>query len=397
MEKVQFYEELLGIPSVKVVDVVVEPKVLQIICESKIPSQNCPNCGANTKTINQYYHREVRDLNMGIRHVFLRIKIRQFCCGNCSRFFSETLDFVDLGNTFTDRQKDYMFCLARKQSYTEVAAIVNTSPKTVERIVLATAAKIADVPQRYKLVRRLGIDEQSHKKGKKDFFCILTDLDRGIIVDILPNRKKTTLVTHFKALGTEFCSQITDVSCDYWDAYIETSKVCFPQANIILDRFHVTKLLNIPLDSFRKSLRKNNPNNSNYKQLKWILYKQYHTLSDKQLDILDAAFLDSPLLKAMYFHREQFHHILDNSSSVDEAIVSINSWVEKVQNLGTELFNSFIKTLISIKKYVANYVKNYLSNAVTEGLNNLIRSIRRTAFGMSNFDHLRLRVLAIST
>lgn len=397
MEKVQFYEELLGIPSLKVVDVLVEPKVIQIICESKIPTQNCPNCGINTKTVNQYYYREVRDLNMGIRHVFLRIKIRQFRCANCNRFFSETLDFVDLGNTFTDRQKDYMFCLARKQSYTEVAAIVDTSPKTIERIVLATAIKIADVPQRYKLVRRLGIDEQSHKKGKKDFICILTDLDRGIIVDILPNRKKTTLIAHFKGLGPNFCSQITDVSCDYWDGYIETSKACFPQANIILDRFHVTKLLNKPLDLLRRSLRKNDPNNPHYKQLKWVLYKQYHTLSDKQLDILNVAFLDSPLLKTVYFYREKFHHILDNSCSIDKAITSINIWVERVQNSGTKLFDSFVKTLISAEAYIANYVKNYLSNAVTEGLNNLIRSIRRTAFGMSNFEHLRLRVLAIST
>jgi transposase len=33
---------------------------------------------------------------------------------------------------------------------------------------------------------------------------------------------------------------------------------------------------------------------------------------------------------------------------------------------------------------------------VTEGLNNLVRSIRRCAFGMPNFQHLRLRVMAIS-
>ncbi len=57
-------------------------------------------------------------------------------------------------------------------------------------------------------------------------------------------------------------------------------------------------------------------------KLKWILYKQYHTLSDTQLDDIDAAF--------------------------------------------------------------------------TQGLNNLISSLRRTAFDMTNFKHLRLRVLAIS-
>ena len=48
------------------------------------------------------------------------------------------------------------------------------------------------------------------------------------------------------------------------------------------------------------------------------------------------------------------------------------------------------------QELVANYVTNYLSNAVTEDLSNLIRSIRRCAFGMTNFQNLRWRVLAMS-
>lgn len=43
-----------------------------------------------------------------------------------------------------------------------------------------------NIPERYRQVSRLGIDEHSHRKGKKDYLCILTDLDKGIIIDILP-------------------------------------------------------------------------------------------------------------------------------------------------------------------------------------------------------------------
>jgi transposase len=60
------------------------------------------------------------------------------------------------------------------------------------------------------------------------------------------------------------------------------------------------------------------------------------------------------------------------------------------------VFEPFIKTLKSTKTYIANYVKDFLSNAVTEGLNNLIRNVRRATFGMTNFEHLRWRTLAIS-
>jgi transposase len=369
MNKFEIYEDLLNLTSVKITDVKIESKVITIECQVKTVSEDCPNCQQTSNTVNQYYYRTLRDLNMGIRHVHLHVKMRQFYCQSCNRYYSEILDFADLNKEHTHRQTDYMFCLARKQSYTEVAAIVDISPKTVERLVLSQCEKIIDLPSRYAQVRRLGIDEHSHRKGKGDYLCILTDLDRGTILDILPNRKKETLVSHFQEIGHDFCNQITDVSCDYWDAYISTSKVCFPNARIILDRFHVTKLLNQPLDSFRKELRKTDKDNPNYKRLKWILYKQYHTLSDKQLDDLDLAFADNADIEKYYRIREDFHHILDNSSSVENALLSIQKWTDNLHQNGITLFDSFVKTLTKTKEYVANYVKDYLSNAVTEGLN----------------------------
>lgn len=49
---------------------------------------------------------------------------------------------------------------------------------------------MVDIPERYRQVIRLGIEEHTHRKNKKDYLCILTDLDKGIITGILPNRKK---------------------------------------------------------------------------------------------------------------------------------------------------------------------------------------------------------------
>jgi transposase len=396
MELLPIYEQLLNLPTVAITHVEVKPKTVLIDCQSKQKIHTCPTCGKLTSTVNQYYTRTLRDLNMGPRQVQLRVSVRQFWCKECPRYFTETLDFADLGKEHTHRQADYMFCLARKQSYTEVAAIVDTSPKTVERVVLAHCERLIDLPARYARVRRLGIDEQSHRKGKKNFFCVLTDLDRGTLLDLLPNRKKESLVAHFEKLGPAFCQQITDVSCDYWDGYIGAAQQCFPQANLILDRFHVVKLLNGALDTFRRERRRTDGDNAVFKRLKWVLYKQYHTLSDAELDDLDAAFVQSPTLKAIYWTRESFHHVLDNSTSVEQALSGLETWMTQVSRDGLSTFDKFVKTLTQTKGYIANYVRDYLSNAVTEGLNNLIRSIRRTAFGMTNFNNLRLRVLAIS-
>ena len=62
----------------------------------------------------------------------------------------------------------------------------------------------------------------------------------------------------------------------------------------------------------------------------------------------------------------------------------------------TILLHGFVKTLKIIKKYISNYVVNKLSNAVTECLNGLIKSVRRMAFVMSNYENLKLMDSAIS-
>ena len=191
-------------------------------------------------------------------------------------------------------------------------------------------------------------------------------------------------------------AQITDIPRDYRAAYITTAQTCFLQTTPILDQFHVVKWLNESGDIFRKQFRKSDQDQAHYKTLKGVLCKQYHTLSDKQLDDLDRAFTDSPTLEAVYWAGDGFPHILDTSEGVEAALVGIQNWTNALAAKGIAALDTLVKTLSKTKEYIANYVRDCLSNAVTEGFNKLIRSVRRTAFGMTNFEHLRLRVLAIS-
>jgi transposase len=138
------------------------------------------------------------------------------------------------------------------------------------------------------------------------------------------DRKKETLVAHFQSLGESFCQQITDVSCDIWSPYITTIETCFPNANLILDRFHVTKLLNESLDKMRKQLRQAHKEEKVFKKLKWVLFKQYYKLSDAELAVLADAFQACPALQKNYFLREEFHHILENNDDVDIVLTLID-------------------------------------------------------------------------
>lgn len=396
MDLNNIYGALLNLPNVSIEGLRIEKNAILIDC-SLIKSDNiCPHCGQINKVVNDTKIRTLQDLNISGREVFLSVKVRQFYCLDCDKYHTEILDFADSHKSYTHRQSKFIFLLCKKQTYKEVGAIMNLNSKTVERIVLKHSQALVNRHEAWSRVKRIGIDEQSHRKGKGSYFCILTDLDSGVILEMLPDRKKQTLVDYFQSLGEEICTRITDVSCDIWSTYIQVARQCLSQARIVLDRFHVVKLLNESLDNYRKTLRKAHKDNDIFKRLKWILYKQHHMLTDRELDDLEASFKEDPKLKAFYFKRDAFHQILDNNTDVNQAVEQIKQWIKTAKEDGLTIFDKFSKTVQKWKINVANYVKDKVTNATTEGLNNLIRVVKRFSYGMPNFEHLRLRALVIS-
>ena len=52
-----------------------------------------------------------------------------------------------------------------------------------------------------------------------------------------------------------------------------------------------------------------------------------------------------------------------------------------------------LKTFKKYMKYIENMFESNITNGVIEGLNNKIKSIKRRAFGYSNFSNFKKRVL----
>lgn len=396
MTESYFYERLLSLPEIKVDRVETHSKRIDIYCHSESGSAICPVCQKPTSITNQSYHREIRDLDISGKEVWLHISERQFVCIPCNRYFMEKFDWVDPQKSYTKRQAKWIFDLCAKQPFSEVGALVNMCHKTVERLYYSEAESQLKLKERYAQVRKLGIDELAHRKGKKDYCCVLTDLDRGIQLDILPDRKKETLIAHFQSLGLEFCQQIEVVSCDIWEPYILVARACFPQAKIVIDYFHVVRALNEALDSYRKSLRHKAPEVDSFKKLKWILFKRSDQCSDAEKQILQNAFDHSTELEEMYQLRNSFHHTFEFCNTKEQARRHIEQWLEDARFLQNKHWNKFLKTLSNWMDYILNYVELRITNAVTEGLNNVIRYLKRISFAIPNFEHMRIRVLANS-
>ncbi len=132
----------------------------------------------------------------------------------------------------------------------------------------------------------LSIDEVHAKKlSKTKFCCVLYDFMNRQIVDILDCRHKNFLIDYLSRITKKERNNVKFVSMDMWDAYRDVSKLCFPDAVIVCDSFHVIQKMGRDYTHLRVRIQ-----NRFYKQdhtkLYYKLIKKYTTFMYKNLDLL---------------------------------------------------------------------------------------------------------------
>ncbi len=102
MQEEKFYEELLGLALLQVDSVEKQSGKLIIHCSYQSQGLHCLQCGLVTAVVNQYDKRQVRDLDIsgkqrGRPAVWLHIRVPQFVCHTCHRYFTESPGWVQAG------------------------------------------------------------------------------------------------------------------------------------------------------------------------------------------------------------------------------------------------------------------------------------------------------------
>jgi len=389
------YEALLSLPELEVDRVELTPKRVDIYCHSRLGEGICPSCLSKCTRVNQTHERRVQDLAISGRKVYLHLRSRQWICDSCNRHFYESFSFVDANASMSQRYEKFIYyrCIGVDLQYVVVQE--DHCWETINRIFEKWSKKSLASVDLFAGVKAIGIDEIALYKGRKNYVCVLVNLETAQVLDLLEDRTKEYLIAYFKKLGEGFCQQIEVFSSDLWDGYVGASEACFPNADIVLDRFHFFGQLQDALDHSRKALRRKFPEVEELKSLKWTLLKPKEKLSDEEINILQTLFeLEGmEMLKEAYEAKENFRDILEQEITPEHAEAQLDLWVEHYSMLDHAYLNKFLKTFHRWKKYILNYFKDRWSNASVEGINNRIKMIKRRAFGFLKFENFRLRIL----
>ena len=383
---------LLSLSCIEVTEVVLEKGKIEIKCESILGESMCPNCLSKTSKTNQKSVKTVRDLPLLGREVYLEITVRQYVCENCNRHFNEKFDFIEEHNLMTKRMAKYLYECAKKESVEHICGRENIQWKTMQNIFEKYSNQ--DIKElRKRVVKKIGMDEFAIKKGKNNYAVVLVDLETGMVIDVLEDREKAAIIAYFKEKGQEYCDQIEVFSCDMWEGFSNAAKELFPNADVVIDRFHFFHHLNQVLDRERRRLRKKYPNEEKIKNIKWLLYKKWDNLESEEKQALLKAFRYSKELRNLYFLKNELVNIFDSEISKEAAEQICGEWIIHAQSLNNASMNIFLKTFSFWKNDVLNFFTHRVSNGIVEGINNVIKMIKRRAFGFRNFLNFRAKIM----
>lgn len=389
----EFIEALIQIPELSVTGYQIQSRAVLIFVEVQVRVGQCGTCGAITREIHQDIDRKVRHLPVAGKPCYLIFQEYQFLCRPCRHTWVGPLDFLSPNQLYTKAYEQYGAERCREHSWQRVSALENLGYDAVEGIYKRVLQR--QLAGREGLgVRVRGIDEIAQHKGHRDFVCVLSDIERGKVIEVLKSRTKAVLETYFDALLPSQRAAIAVVSIDMWEAYAEVARTKVPQAAIVVDRFHVMKNLQEKMQDARRAAQRQLPKTTRdeLKGLRWLLVRNYAELDAEERQKLQRAFEIWPELATLHGLKEEFRAFYERKNR-RTAIRALETWIAKVQQTGHKALLKFVETVRRWEQEILTYFDERITNGFVEGTNNKIKLIKRRAFGFRNFENFRYRIL----
>lgn len=349
----------------------------------------CPVCGTITSKVHDYRTQIVRDVSICGYNTILHLRKRRHVCPDCGKRFDEHIDFLPRYRQFTNRVNLQVHRQLKEcRSIKSIAKDNNMSPPTAAKLVNEIDFKTRNLPE------VLAIDEfKGNAEGEK-FQCILADPKNRRIVDVLPTRRHE-MIRHY-LLGYNNRKDVRFVVMDMTGGYRKLMKELFPQAKIIVDKYHYVRQITYAIERVRveEQKRLSGTWRRYFKKSKYLLLKDTERLTTEDRIQLENLFRISEPLRKAYALKQQFEYV-KASTSREEAAKRLSKWILDAQSSKLIDFMKVSLTYQNWSKEILNSFEYPYTNGYIEGCNNRIKVLKRVSFGMPRFARFRRRIMHI--
>ena len=368
--------ELIGIKdqNIKISLVFETDTHIEIQAKLDYPAPSCPHCHGKMIKYDFQKPSKIPLLEQAGTPTLLRLKKRRFQCKSCRRVTVAETSIVEKNCQISNlvRQKVTQL-LTEKVSLTDIARRLRVSTSTVYR----------------------KLDQFTFKKH-------YDKLPNELII-ILDNRHQTTIRNYFLKYPLKVRQQVQFITMDMSGAYIPLARKLFPNAKIVLDRFHIIQHLGRAFLKTRIAIM----NQFDKKSLPYRALKNHWRLFQK----------DSRKLSLNSFYSKTFRQTLAPHEVVAKTLVfskeltdyytlyqlllfhfqekrvgEFFDLIEENRSKVNHYFQTVFRIFLRHKKSIKNVLETDYSNAKLEATNKLIKDIKRLGFGFRNFINFKKRV-----
>ncbi|RLK62646.1 ISL3 family transposase [Atopobacter sp. AH10] len=367
----------------------------------------CPSCGGKNMIKHGTSVATIRLLETNGYKTALRATKQRVLCKNCQHTFLPQLSFIKKGCNISENiRRKILMELTKNISMKDLAQQVNVSPSTVVRVL----DKDLPTPRKHKsyLPHHLSFDEFNAGNGSPNAMSfIFSDAKTHRPMDILPDRKLHFLTHYFLNYPESVRLQVKTVTMDIYSPYMILVRKVFPNAKIILDRFHIIQhwaraFTKVRIEIMNQLNKGNSEDKKGYRRIK----RYWKLLIKNRFELKQSEYKNYPLFEGLLNQSQVVDQLLSYSDTLKKAYDIYQEGLFIFKRLSKypldhllsyklegalRHFNRPLKTFNKYKEFILNAYSYSYNNGHLEAWNNQIKTIKKTAYGFRNFEHLKKR------
>jgi transposase len=401
---------LVGLKDVTILSFCRRGPVGEITIEQCLKDRSCPRCHQRARVKDRPVVSYV-DLPFGGVPMTIRWKKHRLLCVNAAchmRSFTRGDHRIAAAGCFltTRAAKWVVTQMGTGRAISHVARELGCSWDAVNAacVKYGEALMAADT-KRLRDTNAIGLDETLFvRRGnyrRKSWVTTVCDVANHQLIDLVPTREFAEVAQWLRAQPHHVKDRLDYGCLDMSKTYEAVFKVVTPKAKRVVDRFHVMRHATLCVDETRRRVQRQRLGHRGYRDDP--LYKARKLLvmgvtrSDPGLQerLTGLLALGDPEGEVAFAFAvkeavARFYEI-DNYDDAQSFLLEV---LERASARSAPYeVRRFARTLKNWFDSIMNWHLARVSNGPTEGMNNLIKRVKRVAFGFTNFRNYRIRAL----
>lgn len=371
----------------------------------------CPHCGKKAPVHDcSHTPRMWRSLDFGATKTYIEYPTLRVCCPKHG-VVTAAVPWAHHASRFTHAFEEQVAWLCVHAGRTTVAELMRIDWKSVGPVCKRVYDRLdAAAGNRFDGLVRIGVDETSYKKGHK-YMTVVLDHDTGRVIWCEKGYGQETLRKFFELLTSEQRASIQVVTADGARWIADMTKEYCPNAERVMDPFHVVSWMTDVLDEVRKGAwrdvrsvetktarkrKRGRPKKGDapvpskakaMKNARFAVLKNPEGLTDSQVKTLACVARENKNLYRAYLLKERLRDVFKTSDGL-VAKARLDSWLASACHSGMKSIRDLSKKVRRHKDAIVRAVALGISNARVESVNNKIKLTIRMAYGFRNIDNL---------